>query len=128
MVTVPKLKGGLGVKDLYLQNEALLIKHLAKFYNRADIPWVSFVWEAYYQQKVPHLTAATGSFWWKDILKLNAKFRDLAHCIFGKGNSVGLWHDVLFQQPLSTTYPHLFQYIANQNISLGQALMQSDLL
>ena len=128
MVTVPKLKGGLGVKDLYLQNEALLIKHLAKFYNKANIPWISLVWEAYYQQKVTHLTAARGSFWWKDILKLNAKFGDLAHCIFGKGNSVGLWHDVLFQQPLSATYPHLFQYAVNQNISLGQGLMQTYVL
>jgi hypothetical protein len=31
MVTVPKEKGGLNVKDLYVQNDALLLKHLQKF-------------------------------------------------------------------------------------------------
>jgi hypothetical protein len=39
-VTIPKEKGGLGVRDLYLQNEAILIKQLDKFYNKKDIPWV----------------------------------------------------------------------------------------
>ena len=33
MVTVRKDKGGLGIKDLYLQNDALLLKHLHKFYT-----------------------------------------------------------------------------------------------
>lgn len=37
---LPKEKGGLGIINLRLQNDALLMKHLRKFYNRADIPWV----------------------------------------------------------------------------------------
>jgi hypothetical protein len=40
MVTVPKDKGGLGIKDLYLQNDVLSLKHLYKFYNKVDVPWV----------------------------------------------------------------------------------------
>jgi hypothetical protein len=39
--TKPKRKAGLGVIDLRAQNRALLIKHLDKFYNKADIPWVT---------------------------------------------------------------------------------------
>jgi hypothetical protein len=42
-VSVPKTKGGLGVRDLYLQNEALLLKQLDKFYNKKDIPWVHLI-------------------------------------------------------------------------------------
>jgi hypothetical protein len=38
-VTKPKDKGGLGVIDLRSQNDALLLKHLDKFYNRKDIHW-----------------------------------------------------------------------------------------
>lgn len=38
-----KEQGGLGVLNIQTQNEALLIKHLHKFFNRADIPWVSLV-------------------------------------------------------------------------------------
>lgn len=32
--TIPKETGGLGIKNIKLQNEALLLKHLDKFYNR----------------------------------------------------------------------------------------------
>jgi hypothetical protein len=54
-VTVPKDKEDLGVRDLYLQNEALLIKQLDKFYNKRDVPWVHLIWNSYYIGKVPHL-------------------------------------------------------------------------
>src|SRR3954469_11746886 len=40
LVCRPKSKGGMGIMNLQLQNKALLIKHLHKVYNKADIPWV----------------------------------------------------------------------------------------
>jgi len=43
MVTKSKEEGGLGVLDLKIQNEALLLKNFHKFYNRADIPWVHLI-------------------------------------------------------------------------------------
>jgi hypothetical protein len=48
MVIKPKLKGGLNVINLNVQNDALLLKHLHKFYNRKDIPWVSLIRNKYY--------------------------------------------------------------------------------
>uniref|UniRef100_A0A0A9GKK0 Reverse transcriptase domain-containing protein n=1 Tax=Arundo donax TaxID=35708 RepID=A0A0A9GKK0_ARUDO len=44
----PKSKGGLGVVDLKSQNEALLVKHLHKFYNKMDLPWVNLIWNTHY--------------------------------------------------------------------------------
>jgi hypothetical protein len=44
----PKNQGGLGVLDITVQNNALLIKNLHKFYNRLDIPWVNLIWDSYY--------------------------------------------------------------------------------
>jgi hypothetical protein len=41
--TKPKNKGGLGIINLRSQNDALLLKHLDKFYNKKDIPWVNMV-------------------------------------------------------------------------------------
>ena len=38
MVCNPKSKGGLGVLNLPVQNEALLLKFLHKFYNKMNIP------------------------------------------------------------------------------------------
>jgi hypothetical protein len=38
--TTPKDKRGLGQKKLRVMNEALLLKHFHKFYNKVDVPWV----------------------------------------------------------------------------------------
>ena len=38
LVCLPKKEGGLGVLNLRTQNEALLLKHLHKFFNRVDVP------------------------------------------------------------------------------------------
>jgi len=37
----PKDQGGLDIIDIQSQNDALLVKYLDKFFNKADIPWVS---------------------------------------------------------------------------------------
>jgi hypothetical protein len=42
-VATPKEKGGLGLKDLRIMNEALLTKHLHKLYNKEEVPWVQLV-------------------------------------------------------------------------------------
>jgi hypothetical protein len=85
---MPKEKGGLGVLNLRLQNDALLMKHLSKFYNRADVPWVQLVWNKYYSAKVPHAAREVGSFWWKDVLRLNIIFRGISRCHLGNGSSI----------------------------------------
>jgi len=117
-VTIPKYKGGPGVKDLYLQNDALLMKHLHKFNNQEDIPWVNLIWQSCYVQKVPHLFSARGSFWWRDITKLEANFRDIEKCSIATGVTVGVWIDCFVDQPLSTKYRNLFTYGRNQNLSM----------
>lgn len=43
LVCIPKVSGGLG--NLFVQNESLLLKHLHKFFNKLDIPWVHLIWE-----------------------------------------------------------------------------------
>jgi hypothetical protein len=40
----PKEQGGLGVINLEVQNNALLLKILHKFYKRTDTLWVNSVW------------------------------------------------------------------------------------
>jgi hypothetical protein len=50
-VQKPKDKGGLGVINLRLQNDALLMKQPHKFYNHHDVPWVQMIWFRYYQDQ-----------------------------------------------------------------------------
>jgi len=45
----------LGIIDLESENNALLMKSLDKFYNKADIPWVSLTWSQFYaNNQTPH--------------------------------------------------------------------------
>jgi hypothetical protein len=65
----PKKQGGLGVINLRIQNQALLMKNLYKFYNHMDIPWVNLIWRAYYSNgEAPHAMNPQGSFWWRDCM------------------------------------------------------------
>jgi hypothetical protein len=47
VVCRPKRHGGLGIKNLELQNRALLLKQLHNFFCKADVPWVKLVWALY---------------------------------------------------------------------------------
>jgi hypothetical protein len=51
-VCKPKLKGGLGVLNPSIQNQALLLKYLEKFYNRRELPWIKLIWNSYYRNGV----------------------------------------------------------------------------
>jgi hypothetical protein len=88
MVQKPKNKGGLGVINLSVQNDALLVKHLHKFYNKVDVPWVNLIWSKYYTDKVTHASREVGSFWWKDVHRLSYIFRNIARCSLGDGTTV----------------------------------------
>src|SRR5438105_10116263 len=94
MVCKPKDKGGLGILNRILQNDALLLKHLHNFYTKKDLPCVSLTWEKYYKNKVPHVSREVGSFWWKDVLRLNTIFRGIARCTVSRGDSVLFWDDL----------------------------------
>lgn len=127
-VTMPKKKGGLGVKNLYLHNDALLFKHLNKFYNKVDIPWVHVIYHSYYQLRVPHLTSARGSFWWKDICKLSVQFRGIAHCNTSMGDLARLWEDSLHQLPFSQKYPIMYSFASAKSLYLKGGLDKPSLL
>jgi len=123
MVGLPKDEGGLGVLDITVQNECLLMKHLHKFYNRAQIPWVQLVWDKYYSRnRLPvHSNAFRGSFWWRDLLKLLAKFKGLAVVSIQDGKSWFLWHDLWGPGVYSQLYPELYSFVRNGLITLSVA-------
>ncbi len=117
-VCKPKRKGGLGVLNLSIQNQALLIKFLEKFYNKKDLPWVNLVWSSCYGNSVPHLTNLKGSYWWRDICKLMDVFRGIARCHLKSGNTCSFWYDVWADQPpLFHTMSKLCSFAQNQNAS-----------
>jgi hypothetical protein len=86
-VTTPKDKGGLGLKNLRIMNDAILIKYLHKFYNKEDVPWVQLIWNThYFNGLVPHASPEKGSFWFRDLMKFNDHFRGIAMTTIGAGD------------------------------------------
>lgn len=127
MVAMPKSNGGLGVLDLQCQNDALMLKNLHKFFNKADIPWVHLVWEKHYSNGKLPSHVRKGSFWWRDNLKLLAKFKGIAEVSAGNSTSCLLWNDCWSGQPLFLAFPQLHSFAKNGSISLSKAMLSSSL-
>jgi len=115
-----KEEGGLGIVNMKSQNVALLIKYLDKFYNHADILWVSLTWSKLYSNNStpPHARSPIGSFWWKDIMKLMDKFLLMAKCNTSKDNSVLFWHDNWLQDTVKSSFPQLYSFTKKPKCSL----------
>lgn len=96
------------------------MKHLDKFYNRKDVPWVNLIWNKYYASKdtPPHALRETGSFWWKDILRLNTIFRAISNITPNQGDSFLFWKDLWSNDILQESMTNLFSFASNEDISL----------
>jgi hypothetical protein len=116
----PKQKGGLCIINLEVQNQALLIKMLHKFYTKANIPWVHLVWSLYDATKAPHTQSKRGSFWWKDIFSLNGIYRSITKATVGDGTSIPFWKDFWYwDQLLCDDFPILLTYATNEDLNVA---------
>ena len=114
----PKNQGGLGVIDIFVQNKALLLKNLHKFYNRHNIPWVNLIQESYYSNDSLPGNSWMGSFWWKANLKLIDNYKSLARCNIGDGKSAYFWTDLWHSHCLQDMFPHLFSFVKNKDATV----------
>jgi hypothetical protein len=121
-VCLPKSEGGLGVINISVHNDALLLKFLSKFYNRADIPWVNLVWENYYQNGKLLGQQKKGSFWWRDIIKLTNLFKGVAIPKVQEGSTILFWQDLWNEQILQQQFPELFSFALNPNATVKAVL------
>jgi hypothetical protein len=119
LVCRPKRHGGLGVLNMEIQNKALLMKQLHKFYSRADIPWVKLVW-ALYAPGAPHAQSSRGSFWWKDVFSLVGDYRSISRIQIGNGSSTLFWKDFWHGVTnLCDKFPRLFSYALNEDVTVA---------
>lgn len=96
----------------------LLMKHLYKFFNHTDTPWVQMMWQAYYQDRLPSTASQVGSFWWHDVCCLLTKFRGILVCAPGNGESVLFWKDHWQDELLAIRYARLFSFALNFDATL----------
>jgi hypothetical protein len=111
MVTKPKSKGGLGVINLWRQNEVLLLKHLHTFYNKDDLPWVNLIWANYYRNGSTPGQIRRGSFWWESIVKLLDMFKGISQAEAGIGETILFWKTCGMEESyISHTHTPFFCY------------------
>jgi hypothetical protein len=120
MVCRPKNKGGVGILNLKVQNEALLLKYLHKFYNKVNTPWVKLIWDTYYREKIPHVSEACGSAWWREILKLIPVYRGISSCKVGSSETILSWKDLWLTNVLSNTHQRAFSYAIDEDMSVKE--------
>jgi hypothetical protein len=87
------------------------------------------VWTKYYSRARLPIAGVTfrGSFWWRDILKLIDQFKGMAMVSVKDGKSCFLWHDLWGGTVYSQTFPELFSFAKNQNISVHLAATETPL-
>lgn len=129
LVCMPKKKGGLGVINLEFQNIALLVKHLDKFFNKKNLPWVQLIWNKHYSNsdKPPQAHKEKGSFWWKDIFRLIPFFRAFAQYTLGQGDTAPFWKDKWTDSYLESEFPILFSFARNEDSTIQSFLQASEL-
>jgi hypothetical protein len=100
----------------------MLLKFLHKFFSQEDTPWVKLIWFHYYNSgKLPG-QHRKGSFWWRDIVKLLEKFKCTSSVIVAEGSSIFFWKDKWNGQPLDLTYPELFSFAKNGNVTFKSVI------
>ena len=127
MVRRPKKSGGLGILDLHVQNDALLLKLLHKFYNQHGTPWVNLIWNTYYTDIVPHATEPCDSFWWRDLIQLMPIYQGVTQTNVRNGTTALFWKDDWNHSIYEEKYPRAFSYCKNGDILIQAFLNTSDL-
>mgnify|MGYP002413836659 FL=1 len=122
MVCQPKVSGGLGVINIKVQSDALLLKYLHKFYNRWDLPWVELIWNTYYSNKIPHASDPCVSFWWRDVMRLMPIYRGITKAQVHTGNDILFWKDHWMDGILAETHPRAFSFATQEDISVRDFL------
>ena len=129
LVCRPKQHGGLGILNLEVQNSALLLKQLHKFYCQLDTPWVKLVWSLYDPSSPPHAQSARGSFWWKDIFQLINIYRSITCSTVMNGQNTLFWKDFWHDKELlCDKFPRLYSFALNEDASVQELARSDDLL
>lgn len=118
----PRKNSGLGIKDISLDNQALLFKWIWRFNQQHDSLWAQVLKAKYSFQSESGISLVVGnnlSPMWKDIqkfLRTNGSFSILNNIssAIGNGESTKFWYDKLLGEvPLKFHFGRLFNLCSN---------------
>ena len=108
-VCTPKKYGGLGLKNLHVQNNCLLMKFTAKALSNTQTPWLEWL-------DLQHPNALVSpppqtSFLCRTISQQIPTLQNISFMLTNSGSHTYFWLDTwLVSQPLAISFPHLFSH------------------
>lgn len=115
-LSVSKKKGGLGIRNLRVQNHSLMMKWFWRYGSNENSLWKEVIKGKYGVEgnwAAKHVSGPYGVSLWKSIRNLWPKFRSKAHFRIGNGLKTSFWEDNwLGQNSLKQLFPDI--YILNQ--------------
>jgi hypothetical protein len=121
-VQAPKNKGGLGVKDLELQNRCLLMKFINKIFSTDDAAWKN--WLLRDESPIDAMPTSPDGYLWRIISDELNSYRSITFVQVGNGSSTSFWFDQwLLDSPLCVHFPALFSHTTAPNKSVQQVFL-----
>ncbi|WVZ49763.1 hypothetical protein U9M48_001092 [Paspalum notatum var. saurae] len=129
ILCLPKDQGGLGIKNLEIQNVCLLSKWLYKFINEEGV-WQELLKNKYLQGKTigeVHWKSGDSHFW-SGLMKVKDRFLEPSTFNLHDGSQIRFWEDRWFgDQPLKHQYPSLYNITRKKHISVADVFSTTPL-
>lgn len=95
-ISSPKDQGGLGFRNLFILNQAYLLKMGWRLKNNENSLWSKTIKEKYYPHNCFDNATEPKSYhsgYWKNIYKTKTILKDTCICIMGNGKNINIWED-----------------------------------
>ena len=115
---LPKELGGLGIKNLQILNQCLLLKHLHRLHHPGESAWAKWVSS---RIDIASLESNCAGAHWKNLQDLLPIYRAITTTTVGNGLRTSFWFDHwLPVGQLSEALPSLFSHTNDQNASVAK--------
>lgn len=116
-VCMTKELGGLGVRDIPIQNQCLLLKLIHRLYNPSHSAWAQWV----RQQVDPILLRDLEGAQWSSLQALLPSYRVITTVELHNGQSTSFWDDNWAQSgSLAAAYPALLNHCTKRDVSISE--------
>lgn len=120
VVCSPKELGGIGVKNLKVQNEALLLKRLFSLFS-SESSWANWIWKEFDGQSL--LKSLPLGQHWTSLQKFLPELQKLMTVKIGNGSRTSLWHDCwLGILQLANLFPALYSHTTDCHATVKDVL------
>jgi hypothetical protein len=120
IVTMPRIQGGLGIRDLRIHNKAVMANFAAKLLSNGTGPCYSWMAAWHLQDSIPLSPSRQESHIWKSIRKLIPTIQEATFCNQNSASRTSFWRDNW--TPLGRLYtnmPELYSFAVDKECTVS---------